>query len=283
MSETKEIAVQEKQAASLTVGKTFSLTPTSITEAMSLAKMIADSDLAPKDFKGKAGNCLIAMQMGMEVGLSPMQAIQNIAVINGRPTIWGDASLALVQANPVCEYVIEEWDEKTQTWTCRGKRKDRADEVSRTFSMADAKTAKLANKEGPWTNYPKRMIQMRARAFMLRDCFTDVLKGLAIREEVMDYVNTSEVKPDTIQTPKAKAPDTEPAGPKPAANIDPKAVITEEQQNFLLRKLTEMGADMDEVLKFIKAKFGKDATKDLTVEEAGTVIKIWQGDPEVAA
>ena len=280
MSETKEIAVQESQTPALTIGKSFSLTPTNIKEAMDLAKMISESDLAPKDFKGKAGNCLIAMQLGLEVGLAPMQAIQNIAVINGRPTVWGDASLALVLANPVCEYVREEWFDATQTWVCRGKRKDQAEECVRTFSLADAQKAGLANKEGPWKSYPKRMIQMRARAFMLRDCFTDVLKGLAIREEVMDYVNTTEVKPAAIQTPKAKEPDP---APKSAENVDPDALITEGQQNFLVKNLMALQADMPEVLRFIKDKFGKDFMKDLTVKEAGIVIRTWKNEPGEAA
>jgi len=54
-------------------------------DAMEYAKLISESDLAPKDFKGKPGNVLIAIQYGVEIGLKPMQAIQNISVINGRP------------------------------------------------------------------------------------------------------------------------------------------------------------------------------------------------------
>ena len=81
------------------VGTPFSLRPTNFSEAMRLANMIAKSDLAPKDYKGKPENCLLAVQMGAEVGLSPMQAIQNIAVIGGRPSVFGDAMLAICQAS----------------------------------------------------------------------------------------------------------------------------------------------------------------------------------------
>src|SRR5262249_22277845 len=51
------------------------------------------------------------------------------------------------------------------------------------FSTADAKAAGLLGKTGPWSQYPARMRQMRARAFALRDQFAGVLKGLAIRED----------------------------------------------------------------------------------------------------
>jgi hypothetical protein len=52
--------------------------------------------------------------------------------------------------------------------------------------MDDAKAAGLLGKQGPWSQYPKRMRQMRARGFALRDVFPDVLKGMPVAEEVMD-------------------------------------------------------------------------------------------------
>ncbi|WP_372183195.1 hypothetical protein [Xanthomonas axonopodis] len=162
----------------------FDLSPQTFEQALTFAGYLADSDMVPKDFKGKPGNCLIAMQWGAELGLKALQAIQNIAIINGRPALWGDSVLAIVRASPLCEYVTESDDGDTAT--CRVKRRGEAEEV-RTFSMADAKTAGLLGKAGPWTQYPKRMRQMRARAFALRDVFTDVLRGMAIAEEIMDF------------------------------------------------------------------------------------------------
>ena len=44
---------------------------------------------------------MLAVQLGSEVGLRPMQALQNIAVINGRPAVWGDALPGLCKASPV--------------------------------------------------------------------------------------------------------------------------------------------------------------------------------------
>lgn len=137
----------------------------------------------PKDFKGKPANCLIAMQWGAELGLKPLQSLQNLAVINGRPALWGDAVIALVLASPLCEYVTEEDDGETAV--CRVKRKGAPEQV-RTFSTEDAKRAGLLGKQGPWTQYPKRMRQMRARAFALRDVFPDVLRGMPVAEELQD-------------------------------------------------------------------------------------------------
>lgn len=161
----------------------FDLSPQTFEQALTFANYLADSDLVPKDFKGKPGNCLIAMQWGSEIGLKPLQALSNIAVINGRAALWGDAVIALVRGSSLCESVIETDDGTTAT--CRVKRRGEPEQV-RTFSMADAQAAGLAGKQGPWAQYPKRMRQMRARAFALRDVFPDVLRGLPVAEELMD-------------------------------------------------------------------------------------------------
>ena len=183
MSET---ALATTSPAPLARSAGFSLTPRNLTEAMEMAKLMANSDLVPKDFRDKPGNVLVAVQMGAELGLAPMQAIQNIAVVNGRPTVWGDAALALVKASPSYEWLTE--TVKDGVATCTIKRRGEPEPISRTFTVADAKQAGLFGKQGPWTQYPQRMLQLRARAFALRDGFPDVLKGLAVREEVEDYV-----------------------------------------------------------------------------------------------
>ena len=155
-------------------------------DALKVADIIAKSSFCPKAFVGKPGDVLVCMQMGKEVGLKPLQALQNIAVINGRPSIWGDAMLAVCRQASNFDYVDETLDIDTMIATCRAKRHGEP-EVVRTFSQKQAETAKLWGKEGPWRNYPERMLQMRARGFCLRDTFADVLRGIISTEEARDY------------------------------------------------------------------------------------------------
>jgi hypothetical protein len=195
----------------------------SFDDAFRFAKMVAASDFAPKDFKGKPESCLLAIQHGSEVGLSPMQSLQSIAVINGRPTIWGDAALALVQASPVCEYVREyvEGDGDNLTAVCEAKRRGYpAPTVSR-FSMADAKRAGLAGKTGPWSQYPARMLALRARGFALRNAFADALRGLITAEEAQDYPQPEPAREPVVVRPKFQS-DTETVVPlKPKVSKEP--------------------------------------------------------------
>lgn len=175
----------EKQAIAIAPAA-FSLVPSNLSQAMELAKLIADSDLAPKDYRGKPGNVLIAVQMGQEVGLPPMSAIQNIAVINGKPGLYGDVGKAILLAHG---FVIEEDDveviKKTGMGRCRITRPGHPP-CERTFSRESAKTAGLSGKQGPWTNYPERQMAWRAFWFAARDIAADVLKGLAGAEELRD-------------------------------------------------------------------------------------------------
>lgn len=183
--------------------KTFSLAPQNIEEALKFAEMMSKSNLVPKEFSGNPGNILVAIQWGMELGLQPMQAMQNIAVINGRPSLWGDSVIALVKGSPVCEYVVEETTDAQSI--CRVKRRGEP-EQSRTFTIDDAKKAGLYGKQGPWTQYPKRMLQMRARSWALRDVFPDVLRGMPIAEELMDIPPEKDVTGQGIQEPVKQEP-----------------------------------------------------------------------------
>lgn len=180
--------VTQASGGQLRAASQFDLSPQNFEQALTFSNYLAESDMVPKDFKGKPGNCLIAMQWGAELGLKPLQSLQNLAVINGRPALWGDAVIALVLASPVCEYVNEDDDGKTAY--CRVKRKGGVEQV-RSFSMDDAIKAGLAGKQGPWSQYPKRMRQMRARAFALRDVFPDVLRGMPVAEELQDMANAA--------------------------------------------------------------------------------------------
>jgi hypothetical protein len=164
--------------------------------ALKAAEVICKSNCVPKEFQSSPSNLLIAVQLGIELGLKPMQAIQNIMVVNGRPCIWGDGMLAVCMQSPDFEDCIETFDEETNTATCTISRKGRETIVSR-FSEVDATKASLWDKQGTWRLYPKRMLKFRARGFALRDMFPDVLKGLLTVEEARDIkdVNQSEIVP----------------------------------------------------------------------------------------
>lgn len=143
-----------------------------------LSDRIAKSNMIPKAFQGNPSNCLIAMMMGQEIGISPMQAIQNIAVVNGTPKIWGDMTLAIVMGHPDYKNIKTGWDEKNLTAYCTIERRGHEPHTVR-FSMEDAKRMGLAGKE-TYKADPVRMCTWRAKQRAISDMFPDSLKGMAV-------------------------------------------------------------------------------------------------------
>ena len=205
----------------------------SIEDAFRFSVAVVKSGLAPKGFQS-AEAVMIAIQHGAEIGLPPMASLQSIAVINGRPGIFGDAALALVRGSGLCVHhgeaetndvsdpIFRELQfamfEKNEAETKRlsrefvlaqAKHKRGAEDFGVTvatarkggmlmferFTVGDAKAAKLWGKPGPWTDYPTRMLKFRARGFSLRDNYGDVLKGMRTTEELRDMPPEINVTP----------------------------------------------------------------------------------------
>lgn len=189
MSDGQEQAALAKPAA-IDAGER-GLRLRNLDEYWRFAQAVVKGGLAPKGME-RPETVLIAIQMGAEVGLLPMAAIQNVAVINGRPSLWGDALLAVARSSgrfdesAFAESAKGNFPDDTYEWTCTVRRIGSGVGVSRSYSIADAKRAQLWGKAGPWQTYPKRMLQMRARGFAIRDAFTDFLKGFIAAEEAMD-------------------------------------------------------------------------------------------------
>lgn len=171
------------------------LQPQTMDEAIKFSEVISKSGLVPKDYQGKPANCLVAIQWGMELGLAPLQALQNIAVINGKPSVYGDSLLAMVRADDRCMGVEETQEGGVATCIVKRRLSDGSiEEVKRTFSMKQAQQAGLSNRP-TWKAYPDRMLQHRARGNALRDAFPDVLRGIITSEEAQDIEEPKDVTP----------------------------------------------------------------------------------------
>ncbi|WP_337559998.1 recombinase RecT [Duodenibacillus massiliensis] len=185
-----EITIQNAQRGELLPA------PKSTAEAMELAKTLASSQLIPKAFQQRPGDVFVAMMWSHSLGIPIVQGLQGIAVINGKPSLYGDALLAVCmgsgQMADIEETVTGNADNLTAT--CKVTRRGKPTPVVSTFSMADARAAGLLGKPGPWKQYTSRMLKMRARAFALRDAFPDVLSGIASAEEMQDVEGTATEK-----------------------------------------------------------------------------------------
>lgn len=207
---TNDLTVRSSVSVSLQI--------TNLVELRDFCKVLASTEMVPKAYKGKPDDILVAMLHGQEVGLPHLQALQSIATVNGIPSVYGDAGLAMVRASGKLED-FDEWIEvdgqrqagssfPIMKWAEEGKmivahclalRSGAKRPRITTYSVDDAKRAGLWGKIGPWTAVPQRMLMFRARGWNLRDEFGDVLKGLAIYEEARDI--ETEQEPDGTYRP----------------------------------------------------------------------------------
>lgn len=278
-------------------------------------QMYAASGMVPNDYRGKPDAIFIAWQMGLNLGITDcITALQNISVINGRPCVWGDMMLALCKGRAAFmeDSHREWWEGEGDKLTAYVSVRRRGGETqTRAFSVTDAKQAKLWGKAGPWQQYPKRMLQMRARAFALRDVFPDLLAGMGMAEEVMDMDDIAEEKrnrrvldaavsatampapskaPEIEVTPGAPAleaapmPEPEPATPKKAAKAAPKPAPEPEPEPLpeaasaddlfkTVRDSKAMGTpdDARQVLEMIEAGVASGELQD----DAYQLVQIW--------
>jgi hypothetical protein len=208
---------------------TAGLRPQSFADLVQFANLAAKSSMVPPAYKGQPESIVLAVQMGDELGLAPMQSLQNISVINGRPAVWGDAVIGLCRQSAVCKDIVEtmtgEGDKLVATCTAI---RVGAEPIVRSFSVEDAKKAGLWGKSGPWQQYPKRMLQMRARGFAVRDAFPDVLRGLITAEEAADTPPRDTFRGTTLDA-------------DPAAPVDrtlPTAPVDRDEVNRRLRNIS---------------------------------------------
>lgn len=173
------------------------LEPTNIMEAEQLAERLAKSTIIPRNFQNKPNDIYVAMMWSRNLGLPIVQGLQSIAVINGTPSVWGDAQLGICLASGLLESmketIIGQGDQMTAH--CVVTRKGQAEPFSWSFSVFEAKQAGLWGKQGPWRQYPKRMLALRARSVALRNAFADLLKGLITAEELRDSVSNETKAP----------------------------------------------------------------------------------------
>lgn len=197
----------ENTALAVASRQQFALVPQSMEEALQFADYLAASELVPKAYRGRPADCFIALAWGMEVGLKPIQSLNSIATINGKPGIFGDAGKALLLS---AGCIIEEDDTELVKTKSRGRCKitrPGRPPVERTFSLEDAKTAGLWGKEGPWRSYPWRQMAWRAFWFAARDAAADLLRGMAGAEELADYPSEPrDMGPADVVQPAAAAP-----------------------------------------------------------------------------
>lgn len=152
--------------------------------AMTAAKQLADAlcatDMVPAQFKGKPGNGAAAILYGAELGLDPIQSLQNVFIVQGKPAIYARTAIALLLGHGIKIETVSSTDEAV---TVRGTRGDVVEEA--TWDIARATKAGYTSNAKYKTN-PQEMLYSKAAMEVARKIAPDVLLGIAYSSEEME-------------------------------------------------------------------------------------------------
>jgi hypothetical protein len=194
----------------------LAIIPRTLTEVSSLAEVLAQSNLMPKDLIGKSANVVVQILAGQELGLSPMAAIRGIHVIEGRPILSADTMVGLVLSSGLAEFFacVEDTDASV---TYETKRKGSPVAQRLSWTVADTKRAGVQLKDN-WRMFPRAMMKARAKSALARDVYPDVLAGC--------------YDPDEVQVP-AREPVRQPAPVAVEAPVEDAEIVEDESPRAL--------------------------------------------------
>lgn len=278
-------------------------------EMAEYAELIAPALLLPPAYRNRPADLLIAAQLGMQVGIAPAQAWQEIAVINGRPTLSAKLMSALVRR--AGHKLRVEGDEQTCTATLT-RHDDPDNPVSRTWTIEMATRAGLTGKDN-WRHYPADMLSARCISAVARWGAAECLLGIDMStEEARDMVVEGEVVPkrgglDAVRAAVAPASSAPPAGDGQPVVVDtvtgevvdaapvgdPPAMVSDVQRRQIVAGWGAAGITSDprtsdgkaERGEYIRRVIGRDVASAaaLTFAEAEQVIGALEQDAAAAS
>lgn len=210
--------------------------------AQRMTKALASSKLVPSAYQNDMSNCLVALEMAQRTGASVMAVMQNLHIINGRPS-WS-ASYIIAAVNSCGRFTPLRFSVEK-----RGKKKINNVEFEdvECFAWANDRTGErlegpptsieMAVREGwftkqgsKWQTMPELMLRYRAAAFFGRLYAPDILMGMQSDDEVIDVTPTSNDKVEdntTVQSAKRKIGVKVKARAESATKTDEKSQATE--------------------------------------------------------
>ena len=159
--------------------------------AMQMAKTLASSTIVPQTFQQNSSNCLIAIEQAQRLHVSPLMVMQNLYVIQGRPS-WSSKFLIAAINNSGkfdTELQFEEKNDKNgkpfscMAWAMKNGRKVEGMTVDMDMADDEGWTKKNGSK---WKTMPQLMLRYRAASFFSSLQCPELTMGLYTKEEIID-------------------------------------------------------------------------------------------------
>ncbi|MEG1778859.1 MAG: hypothetical protein RR263_02065 [Oscillospiraceae bacterium] len=177
----------------------FLLDPTAMKNLVATATYLSQSTMIPKEYQGNVGSCLIACEMSVRVNLSPLMVMQQLAVVNGRPTWSGQACTALINQSRRYDKplkIVFVGDKDTENWGAyavayQGNEEFRGTTVDWKLVKGEGWDTRNGSK---WKTMPEQMFKYRAASFFAKEHCPDILMGCMVEGEAEDIFYEQERK-----------------------------------------------------------------------------------------
>ena len=209
MSETMELVTKQEKANLPQVAavqlENLMISSQQLNMVFKVAGYYASSSMVPDTYKGNVNNCFVACELAARMNVSPVLVMQNLYIVQGKPSWAGQACKALVDGSgkfEQSEFIIF-GEQGTPGWGCYMQAINR-----KTGKMVKgtAVTWQMANDEGwtqkrgsKWLTMPEQMMKYRAAAFFARTECPEVLMGYQTVEEVQDVKGSDEPEKEKIK------------------------------------------------------------------------------------
>lgn len=186
-----------------------------------LAEQVANTEFVPAALRGKPAAVTAAVLFGRELDMPPMQALQQVHVIEGRPSLSAEHLRAMVLAAGHILRVSGDGGQATAVGRRRLPDGTYDEPVTVQWTLAMAQAAKLTGKMN-WQKHPRQMLKARATAELCRDLFPDVTHGLDAAEALQDEDDTAptlgraDQPTQQVSRARKRADSSKAAGPAPA-------------------------------------------------------------------
>ena len=182
----------------------------SLVAAKQLGDALCATTFAPASFRGKPEDAAAAILHGDEVGLSPMQALQSIYVISGKPAMYARAMVAVVLAAGHEVWTVSKTDAQV---TVAGRRRGSSHTIEETWTTARAAKAGYTNNK-KYASDPQAMLYARAASDVCRQVAPDELAGLAYSAEELELA-VDEPTTTVTRSPRKSTAKRAPMPPEP--------------------------------------------------------------------
>lgn len=206
MDSTELIVQQEGPQESLQLTAATNLLQNSklLNQISKLANIYANSSMVPDTYKGKSDNCFVALELASRMDVSPVLVMQNLYIVQGKPSWAGQACKALIDGSGKfrdSEYVMTGSIEDgtrgcyLQATNARTGKLVKGTEITLKMAQNEGWMSKNGSK---WKTMPEQMLKYRAAAFFARTECPEALMGFQTAEETLDVYGAELSKTEKI-------------------------------------------------------------------------------------